>query len=158
MGLTSRKISNVSSSLTPFTFVGTFTSSYCRRYYPSNYKISGIYRNSYSMFDASSQQWVPYAINNFIVSNSGGCLPDVQLSWAGFGTPEEIRLSYVTDVWSSLQVSSQNGGPIPKNSWIIYAASSYVYMPMAFAKGSKWSPPRNGYSFVSGYSGYVTVK
>jgi len=147
-------------------FAGTFTSSFCRRIYPKEYTISGISKPGSVGFDSGlgpdgrknriTGQWVPYTINDFVVKSAGGCLEVNELQWSQFdalsGSP--LRLYYL-----EINLGGWAGGyDIPSGSWVIYLAFTSSFRTIAHARGSKWNPPRSGYTFRNGYTGSVTVR
>ena len=144
-----------------FGYAGTFSSSYCKRFYPATYRISGInflqgyirnppWNNNPNIdYTKSPYTVLYYSFNNTIFTNvsvavnNQPCLELTQLSWGFHYNGWSYAIQYNSSAWGLGQNLAYLN--IPLNTWVLRANISSTQLILAYAPGSKWSPPRSNW-------------
>jgi hypothetical protein len=154
MGLIARAplINYNSFSIARIGFIAAYTSTWCKRYYPKKYTISGLYKPNFVVYDFSIGAYVPHAINNWDVNSDGGCLEVPYYTSISIGsTPIVLR-------YYRQGGEFYTGFTVPPSTWMIYIIYSSHFEFLAYAVGSRWDPPKTGWTTVAPWLGSVSVR
>jgi hypothetical protein len=159
MGLTSiSQFVSYSSSIGSIKFIGAYRYTWCKRYYPIIYTISGIefvigyirrppWQTANDTNDYTKYPYTAVQVNQNPSGKYGNpydthrCKELGQLGW-GNGT---FQLAYVSGDSDRGMIHQS----VPNGSWVIVQIVSGVGLwTFAYARGSRWNPPRGGWTLT----------
>jgi hypothetical protein len=148
-------VNYVGFSIARIGFIAAWEFTWCKRYYPKKYTISGLYKPGYVVYDPSVGDWVPYGLNDFAVNSDGGCLENPYYTAISAGA---VLVFYYHAQALSGWAGNPSGIIIPSNSWVIYLNNGSSIETVAYAVGSRWNPPKGGYTTVNQWAGSASVR
>jgi hypothetical protein len=127
----------------------------CPRTYQTKYKISGISHPDYFNYDTVAKQWIPFQINDLVLTSPSSCqnyMPLEPSSGQSNTMLQSVRMTY----FPNANTPGSMYGTWPPGTWIIYLVN-YGSGPTVLATATGLFPPRLGWTLSAGYQGNVSV-